>query len=481
MSSGDEWRTATWAAIARGLSAHVVMLRDVAILDDPSAASLLTAIDSVRRGESPSIDGSIALVAAFDERFDSLTPPGTSGAGRIARARHDLAITARRLVLRDQTLALASALNVARGALIAFAEGHVFTLMPVWSGSALLQPTNLAHFLTGTTAPLGRSARRLHLAYEELDRSAMGAGALAGPGFPVDRDEVADLLGAEGPIQSTFDALSALDDLVSVGEAASSAVAPIRRLLTELLLWPRTDPSAIRLAEELLAPIDQNLPHFRPPATLERVIANARTVEETAATITRAANETPYGPASDTGDRAASLAGSALKLAAHVAESFTTLVSGPIEINRAWLARNAGRDLITSGDLGDFLMAEEGLDPASARDIAALTAHRAREEGLEASGITPPLIDAAALLVIGRELGIEIERLGAYLAPRRFVEKRTMLGGPAPAAVRELLQGERTRLEADQRWLEAKRTRITLAEANLDIRTREILSLARGG
>lgn len=481
MSSGEEWRTAAWAAIARGLMAHVVMLRDVAILDDASAASLLTAIDSVSRGEPPGINSSMALVAAFDDRFDSLTPPGTSGAGRIARARHDIAVTAQRLVLRDQALILTSALNAARGALIDLAEGHVFTLMPAWSGSALLQPTNLAHFLTGTTAPLGRSAHRLRIAYEELDRSAMGAGALAGPGFPVDRDEVADLLGTEGPIQSTFDALSALDHLVSVGDAASSAVAPIRRLLMELMLWLRTDPHAIRLAEELLAPVDQNLPHFRPPATLERVVADARAVEETASTIAHTVNETPYGPVGEMGDRAVALTGSALDLAASVAETFTTLVSGPIEINRAWLARNAGRDLITSGDLGDFLMAEEGLDPASARDIAALTAHRARQEGLEASGITPPLIDAAALLVIGRELGIEIERLGAYLAPRRFVEKRTMLGGPAPAAVREYLQGERARLEADQRWLEGKRQRIALAGANLEIRMQEILSAANAG
>ena len=109
-----------------------------------------------------------------------------------------------------------------------------------------------------------------------------------------------------------------------------------------------------------------------------------------------------------------------------------------------------------------------------------MTAGRARQEGLEASAITPAMIDAAALLVIGRELGIEIERLGAYLAPRRFIEKRTVLGGPAAPAVREYLTLERNRLEADRRWLEEKRRRIALAEENLEIRTREILDAAAG-
>lgn len=480
MTIGAGWRQLMWSAIARGITAHVVMLRDVAILDDESAAALLTAIDSVQRGDPPLVHGSLALVGAFDERFDSLTAAGTSGGGRIARARHDLAATAQRLVLRHRLLELADAQIAARGALIDLAESHIFTLMPVWSENAALQPTNFAHFLTGTIAPLGRAARRLHGSYEDLDRSPMGAAALAGPGLPVDRDETADLLGAEGAVESTFDALSATDHLVAVGHAASHAVTPLRRLLTELMLWLRTDPQALRLGEEVLASPDPNLPHFRPPSALERIVAEARTVEEAAVTIASAASEIPYGPVGELSDRLAERAGDVLNRASGVSGAFSTMISGPIEINRAWLARNAGKALVTSGELGEFLMAEEGLDPVSARDIAALTARRAHEQGLEASAITPALIDAAALLIIGRELGIEIERLGAYLAPRRFIEKRQVRGGPAAPAVREYLGLERERLDADRRWLEDKRRRISLAEENLDIRTREILATAAG-
>jgi argininosuccinate lyase len=184
----------------------------------------------------------------------------------------------------------------------------------------------------------------------------------------------------------------------------------------------------------------------------------------------------PYGPVGEIADEAAKTAGSALSRAAATNETFSMLLGGPIEINRAWLARTAGQALVTAGDLADFFMAEEALDPSAAREIAALTTGRARQEGLEASAITPAMIDAAALLVIGRELGIEIERLGAYLAPRRFIEKRTVFGGPAAPAVREYLSLERNRLEADRRWLEEKRRRIALADENREIRTHEILS-----
>src|SRR5215212_7618013 len=200
----DAWRSQIWEAIGRGLAAHAIMLRDSAIVDDSIAASLLTAIDGARRGAPRDVPGSMALVAAFDDRVDSLIAAGAVGAVRIARARHDLAATAQRLVLRDRALALATALDASRSAVIDLAESHVFTLMSVWSGSSALQPTNFAHFLTVTIAPLGRAARKLHALYEDLDHSPLGAAALAGPGLPVDRDETSDLLGSEGPVESTF-------------------------------------------------------------------------------------------------------------------------------------------------------------------------------------------------------------------------------------------------------------------------------------
>ncbi|MCD6058762.1 MAG: argininosuccinate lyase, partial [Thermomicrobiales bacterium] len=147
MTPKNAWREAMWEAIGRALAAHAVMLRDAAIVDDTIAASLLTAIDAARRGAPPDVPGSLALVAAFDDRVDSLIAAGAAGAVRIARARHDLAASAQRLVLRDRALELVAAVDTSRGAVIDLAESHVFTLMPVWSGSSPLQPTNFAHFL----------------------------------------------------------------------------------------------------------------------------------------------------------------------------------------------------------------------------------------------------------------------------------------------------------------------------------------------
>jgi argininosuccinate lyase len=147
-----------------------------------------------------------------------------------------------------------------------------------------------------------------------------------------------------------------------------------------------------------------------------------------------------------------------------------------LTVNRAHLANRAGRDFTTASELADFIMLEEGIDPGSARAIAALSIRRATDAGLDMGGLTPQVIDGAALLVIGRELGIEIERFGGYLAPRRVLERRTATGSPAPAATRDWLELERTRVLADERWRDEAATRLRDAHAGLEREIAEILA-----
>jgi argininosuccinate lyase len=145
-------------------------------------------------------------------------------------------------------------------------------------------------------------------------------------------------------------------------------------------------------------------------------------------------------------------------------------------VNRAYLANRAGRDHTTSSDLADFLMLEEGLGPGSARNIALMTVRQAMSQGIEASGITPALIDSHALLVIGRELGVEAEAIGRALAPRRFLEKRTAPGGPAPDATRDYLDLERAMLLADDRWVTETNNHLARVDTTLDELVAELVA-----
>jgi argininosuccinate lyase len=469
-------RTELWQDLGRIVTAHVVMLRDAAILDDAALAAVLTPIDGVARGR-PDGETPSELTAAFDERVDALAAPGTVGAAAIGRGRTETAATAARLAIRRDLLRLAASADEVRRATIELASLHAATIMPAYLGGQPAQPTTFGHFLGGLIGPLARASRRLTGAYDEVNRSPLGAVALASTALPIERERSAALLGFAGLIESTFDAVAACDHVAPAAQAAGAVASAIRRFLAEVLIWLRTEPDSFRLGDEWLA-TDPALPQLRAPVGIERLVSLARQVESQAAVAAELAAEAGYGPIVAGLDPLFDAGRSAIQDASRLASRFSALLSGGLEVNRAYLANRAGRAYTTASDLATFLMTEERLDPATAANVAALTISRARAEGVEISGVTPQIIDAAALLVVGRELGVEFEAISRHLAPRRFLERRTATGGPAPASVTSYLDEERRRLDADVRWRLEAEARLASAARELERLTTEALAQA---
>ncbi|MGI9254842.1 MAG: lyase family protein [Thermomicrobiales bacterium] len=464
-----------WNAIAEATAASAVMLRDTDVFDEPVAAAILTALEQTRASQPPTAAGLSDLVVAFETLLDALISPEAAGAASIARARAETAAAASRIALRDAALDLAAALGAVRLAIGALAEAHVFTLMPAWAEGQAIQPTSLAHWLGATAGPLERAAGRLRAAVAEVNRSPLGAGSLASFGLAIDREAAARLAGFDGPVASTIDAVSATDHLTAALEPAVAASDAIGRLLGELATLLRTDPGSLRLPEAWLAAPDGGLPQFRPARGLLALAATPVAIRNDAAAAASLAAAIPYGPAGGAMDAPLGRALAALEAARGLAEATSRLLAA-LEINRAYLAQRAGRDFTTASDLAEFLVLDEGIDPASARNIVQMSVRKAMEQGLEISGITPAMIDASALLVIGRELGMEIERFGAWLAPRRFLERRAATGATAPAAVRDELERAKTAALADERWRDETVARIAAARAKLEREVSAILT-----
>ena len=122
------------------------------------------------------------------------------------------------------------------------------------------------------------------------------------------------------------------------------------------------------------------------------------------------------------------------------------------------------------------------MTPSEAEQIAALTISRARDQGLEAAGITADLIDGAAMMVIGRELKVEFEAISRYLAPRRFIERRTALGAPSPDAVRTFVAHRRQDHNERNERMDQRRATVESAAGTLRSAAHEaITELIRKG
>lgn len=475
-STVDAGTQSDWKRLGQVIGAHVVMLHETGILDEAGAAVVLRAVDATAAGTPPAAQDLTQMLAAFDERLDALSPSGASGGAALGRAQPDIVATLVRMSLREHLLAVDGAVAAIRRALLDLADEHVFSLMSVAIDGRPAQVSTVAHILGGAISPLARAMERLHQMFDRVNRSPLGAAALSGSTLPVDREGTAALLGFDGVLHNTFDAVSAVDHLSETAVAVVDVVAPSRRLVGELIAWNRAEPDSFRVTSRMMTDADAAvLPLDGAAMGLTRLFGELMAIERNASAVADLARDAPYGVATTTLNV---LIPTARRLLTTTTTSLTALgqIIGEVEINRAYLANRAGRDHTTSGELAEYLMMEEGIDPGAARTITAMTIRRAREQGTEASGITPAMIDAAALMVVGRELGIETEAIGRHLAPRRVIERRSSTGTPAPLVTRSWLANERETLTVDERWQTRVRARLDEAARGLDNRMSVIVT-----
>lgn len=456
-----------WSALWTVAAAHVVELRSAGVIDDAGFSAIARSLLAARTSPSADNPSSRALTNHLEERIESQIPASVSGAATLGLAREEWLATAGRLVWRDVALVImADALDVSEAALV-LAETHVVTIMPAFTGGRSVQPTTLAHYLGALIGPLQTGRARLVEAFGRLNRSPLGAGMLAGDVLAADREELARRLGFNEPVPNTMDALASVEDLIGFLDAVASAVGPLGRFVREIGFWIRTDPTSFVLDEGWTTIPEPAHPALVMSERLDTLELGLSGVDDHIDSVRRQLRRLGYGPLGAAQD---TVTGSATRLTSQCSDvlaTATALLLTGLVVNRAYLGNRAGRGYTTASDLATFLMTEEQIPPTSARSISVLVLARLREAGLEVSGITPDMIDSAALMIIGREIKVEMEALGRYLAPRRYIERRQVTGSPAPEMTRAWLDGERSSLSDHRQWLDVTQRTVDTALAAL--------------
>jgi argininosuccinate lyase len=457
-----------WPWIAHTLTGHVLAMAREGLIDQDMGETLAAAIDRVR--EQPAADEDlVSLVRSFEQLLAAQLTPEVEAASRVGRSNVDVSATVARLATLERLNALDQEARRCEAATLALAERNFVTLMPVTMDGFVSQPTSVAHWLGSLIEQLGRARDRILAALETVDASPMGANALASSGFAVDRAAIAVDLGFNRVIENTFDAVSSLDWISVAAEAMDAVMNPLKRFCDEVFTWCRIEPTSFKIGDWLIDSVS-GIPQWSGPFGLVRLTQDLEHVAFQAHVLAHEASSVGYGPQlASLGRLAYGLDAIGTESAGLISEVAHFLEDGLL-VNAAYFSNRAGRSFSTSSDLADFLIIEERLTPSEAEQIAALTISRARDQGLEAAGITADLIDGAAMMVIGRELKVEFEAISRYLAPRRFIERRTALGAPSPDAVRTFVahrrQDHNERNERmDSRWSHLESAALTLRSA----------------
>ena len=351
-----------------------------------------------------------------------------------ARSRNDQVATDLRLWLRDEIDALLKLVAALERALLAQASRHAALLMPGFTHLQVAQPVTFGHHLLAYVEMLERDRERLSQCRSRTNRLPLGAAALAGTSFPIDRERVARELGFEGLCENSLDAVSDRDFAIEFCACASLVMVHLSRLCEELVLWVNPRFGFVRLPDAYCTG-SSIMPQKRNPDVPELVRGKSGRVFGSLVALLALMKAQPLAYNKDNQEDKEPLF-DAVDTVRDCLAVMAGLVGGlkpvPAAMRAAVLEGHA-----TATDLADYLV-RKGVAFRDAHEVVARAVREAERRGVDLAAL--PL---ARLKSFAKEIGPDVKRV---LSPQGSLDSRSHPGGTAPAAVRQAIARARKRL-----------------------------------
>ena len=344
-----------------GSRAHADMLAEMGIISEEDNDAIQGGLDQIveelQTGAFPFRRELEDIHMNVEARLKELVG---APAGRLhtARSRNDQVVTDFRLWTRS---ALANSMQLVSGlkrALVSRAETHTETIMPGFTHLQTAQPVTLGHHLMAYVEMLGRDRLRISDCADRLNECPLGAAALAGTGFPIDREMTAEALGFARPMANSLDAVSARDFALEALSVISIAATHLSRLAEEIVLWTSPQFGFATLSDEWSTG-SSIMPQKRNPDAAELIRAKASLLTGLFASLQGAVKALPLAYAKDLQDDK--------RLTFEAFDTFDLCLramTGMIEtitFHPEAMRTAAAKGFSTATDLADWLVRELGL------------------------------------------------------------------------------------------------------------------------
>ncbi len=413
--------------------AHVLDLRARGVVPAAPAARLLALLLETDRTAAEEFPYDPAYGEPYNSRERFFTERIGDDAGWLhaGRPRREAVRIALRLHLRTQIAELVRDAALLAGTLATTSAAHSRTWMPDQTYLQHAQPSTFGHYLLSFAYPVLRDAQRLVDALDWTNTSPGGAGCVNGSRLLDDRGPVARMLGFDGVIEHTRDAMWQTDGLVDVLATAASLVGTQSKLAEDLEIWASSEFDYVTVADGY-SRSSVLMPQKRNPYALS-IIRGASGTLIGRLTGFLAVIKSPSAR-SDNLIYAYGEVPRALDMALRT----TRLTDGVVRTllvndGRMWAALEGGFSQAT--DLAEYVMQTCGLDYRTAYQVVGVAVRAASAAGLRGIDLDGARLDAAAQEHAGRSLGLTGRDLAQVLDPRRIVETRTAAGGAAPPVV----------------------------------------------
>ncbi|MBD0417285.1 argininosuccinate lyase [Oryzicola mucosus] len=427
-----------YAQDIRGSVAHSQMLAHTGIISAEDQLKIEGGLNTILREIE---DGSFEFSTRLEDihmnieaRLAELIGPA---AGRLhtARSRNDQVAVDFRLWVKDEFHRVAAALKGLIAAFLERAEEHAGTVMPGFTHLQTAQPVTFGHHCMAYVEMFSRDLSRVTDAIERMNESPLGAAALAGTGFPIDRHMTAEKLGFREPTRNSLDSVSDRDYALEFLSVAAISATHLSRLAEEIVIWSTPQFGFVRLSDSFSTG-SSIMPQKKNPDAAELVRAKTGRVTGHLVGLLTVMKGLPLTYSKDMQEDKEAVFDAAETLDLMLA-AMTGMV-GDMQINDHAMKRAAGSGYSTATDLADWLVRVLGIPFREAHHVTGRAVALAEEKKVGLERLT--LDDLKSI-----HDGIT-DDIFSVLSVQNSVKSRTSFGGTAPAEVRKQIRYWKKRL-----------------------------------
>lgn len=439
--------------------AHLNMLMQQGLISAELCQKVKAALDHLMN-QGPQALGPGEDVHEAIEAYVISKVGSEGGRMHTGRSRNDEVATCIRLALRDEMLDLMAGQLRLIETLVRLAQKHTETIIPGFTHTQHAQPTTLAHHLLAHADAAARDLSRMEDAYSRVNLSPLGSAAFASTGFEIDRDLTARLLGFDGLVENSMDAVSTRDFILEVLSDLAILMVNLSRLAEELVLWSTSEFGYLEL-DNLYASTSSIMPQKKNPDTAELARGKTGSVIGSLVAALSICKALPMSYNRDLQEvtphlwRAVDWAGGTIRILDGCLSS--------LKFNLERLETSSGAGFSTATEIADSLVRITGMPFRTAHNIVGRIA---------AAGEKPDLaeLDRISIDVAGfraSERGFSREDLERALDPRSNVSLRANTGGPAPAETERMIRDRLVQIAAGEERLAERRSRVEKALESL--------------
>jgi argininosuccinate lyase len=430
--------SALWREDIQGSIAHARSLGRAKVLTNEEVEQLVAGLEKVRgeieRGELVWDPKKEDVHMNIEARLTELVGP-VGGKLHTGRSRNDQVATDLRLFVRRRGNEALSALADLGRVIVDRAAEQIDVLMPSYTHLQRAQPNRLSHHLLAWHEMLLRDHGRVKDALARANESPLGAGAVAGTGFSLDRELSAKDLGFDRPMRNSIDATSSRDFAMELASALAILGVHLSRIGEEIVIWSSREFGFITLSDKF-STSSSMMPQKKNPDVAELVRGKAALLVGSAVSLMVLEKSLPFAYGRDLQEDKRPLF-DALENAIVSLRALTGAI-GTATFQAENLRRALDEGHVCATDVADFLV-QKGVPFREAHHVVGDLVRSAEERGVQIGGLDPKLLTAAHPSLAGEELKRALD-------PALAVERRTVEGGPARVRVLEAI------VEAKKSW-----------------------------